>query len=120
MAELTTGKFFEVAFISVIPAGVLSAVLHCFVFPLVFIMTHDCGRWFCDHNYPFEWSVYWAIFGLAYLFIMIIGIVAETSEQQSGPVRRNSGSSDSFGGGRETDYYDSDMEGSSGYYGGGW
>lgn len=104
-----------------IVAAIVGGILNCFVFPIGYIITHDCGKWICDHNYPVTWGSYAIVTGIVFLFLLFIAIIGESSSnngtttyrRKSRTYRRRNYNYSS----RETDYYDSDMEGAPGYNG---
>lgn len=104
-----------------IVAAIVGGILNCFVFPIGYIITHDCGKWICDHNYPVTWGSYAIVTGIVFLFLLFIAIIGESSSnngtttyrRKSKTYRRRNYNYSS----RETDYYDSDMEGAPGYNG---
>lgn len=102
-------------------AAIVGGILNCFVLPIGYIITHDCGKWICDHNYPVTWGSYAIVTSVVFLFLLFIAIIGESSSNNGTTTyrrkskthrRRNYNYSS-----RETDYYDSDMEGAPGYNG---
>lgn len=103
-------------------AAIVGGILNCFVLPIGYIITHDCGKWICNHNYPMTWGSYAIVTGIVFLFLLFIAIIGESSSNNGTTTsnrrrnntyrRRNYNYSSS-----ETDYYDSDMEGAPGYNG---
>ena len=102
-------------------AAIVGGILNCFVFPIGYIITHDCGKWICNHNYPVTWGSYAIVTGIVFLFLLFIAIIGENSSNNRTTTyrrkiktyrKRNYNYSS-----RETDYYDSDMEGAPGYNG---
>lgn len=103
-------------------AAIVGGILNCFVLPIGYIITHDCGKWICNHNYPVTWGSYAIVTGIVFLFLLFIAIIGESSNnngtttvsrRRSNKYRRRNYNYSS----RETDYYDSDMEGAPGYNG---
>ena len=106
-------------------ASILGGILNCIVFPIGFIIFHDCGKWICSHEYPMTWESYFIITGVLWFILSALTAVMELSSGGSNnsnvsnrTYRPYSSPRRAYNGGRETDYYDSDMEGAPGYYGG--
>lgn len=99
-----------------VASAIVGFLLNCVVFPIGYLMVHDCGRWICEHNYPMTWGSYSIVTGVTFIVLCVIALVAEGAGNASsvGPSRRSGRSHD---GALETDYYDSDMEGAPGYNG---
>ena len=103
-------------------AAIVGGILNCFVLPIGYIITHDCGKWICNHNYPMTWGSYAIVTGIVFLFLLFIAIIGESSSnngtttsnrRRNNTYRRRNYNYSS----RENDYYDSDMEGAPGYNG---
>ncbi len=113
-------------------AFVLGAILNCVVFPIGFIFFHDCGKWICNHEYPMTMESFFIITGIVWGLLFVIAALCEFYFGDSNPFESTSNynnscnritpthrtSQRSYYSERETDYYDSDMEGAPGYYGG--
>lgn len=121
--KITAQDVILVGFVCLIVAAILGFVLNCIVFPIGFIFFHDCGKWFCSHEYPMTWESYFIITGVLWLVISALTAVMELSSDSSNTnssnrTYRRSSPRRTYSSGLETDYYDSDMEGAPGYYGG--
>lgn len=105
-----------------ITAAIIGGILNCIVFPIGYIIMHDCGKWICCHSYPMTWESYAIVTGIVFVVLFILLLTGEnTSFGKTTSIRRTNQaykrrSSQAYNS-RETDYYDSDMEGAPGYNG---
>lgn len=105
-----------------VAAAIIGGILNCLVFPIGYIIMHDCGKWICSHSYPMTWESYAIVTGIMFVLLFIIAIIGENaSYRKPTSIRRTNQtykrrSSQTYNS-RETDYYDSDMEGAPGYNG---
>ena len=119
---IKSGDMVMIAVGCAVVAAIVGFILNCLVFPIGYIITHDCGKWICDHNYPVTWGSYAIVTGVVFLLLILIAIIGESSShnntttinrRRSNTYRRTNYNHSS----RETDYYDDDMEGAPGYNG---
>lgn len=100
-------------------SAIIGAVLNCIILPIGYIFVHDCGKWICSHNYPVTWESYFIVTSLVFVFVGILVTISSVSENNNTQPRYTRRRTHTYySTGRETDYYDSDMEGAPGYYGG--
>lgn len=115
------GEILLELFAAAIIALGIGAILNCLVFPIAYFFFHDCGSWFCTHHYDVTWTGYFIISGSLWFLFLLIILLGEssddgTNQRRTRNLRRDDKSTSGLG--RETDFYDSDMEGAPGYYGG--
>lgn len=101
-------------------AAIVGAILNCLVFPIGYIFVHECEQFLCSHHYPMTWSSFFAITILVYIVLCLIMLLAYAADDGTSTPRRTRKNKQRsyYDSGRETDYYDSDMEGAPGYFGG--
>ena len=105
-----------------ITSAIIGGILNCIVFPIGYIIMHDCGKWICSHSYPMTWESYAIVTGIVFVVLFILLLTGEnTSYGKTTSIHRTNqtykrSSSQTYNS-RETDYYDSDMEGAPGYNG---
>ena len=113
----------EITGICIIIAAIVGGILNCLILPIGYIFTHDCGKFFCNHSYPMTWGAYAIVTGIVFVPLFLVAIIAEnTSDGKSIPPRRSNRTyyrrnNQTHNNSKETDYYDSDMEGAPGYNG---
>lgn len=110
------GDILAIAFGCSIAAAIVGFILNCIVFPIGYLMMHDCGKWICEHQYPMTWASYFIVTATVFILLFIIALLSENYSKSgncSQPRRRMRECNDD----KETDYYDSDMEGAPDYYG---
>ncbi len=124
MKTTTVDKWLYVLVMIVI-CGVVALMLNWLVFPIVYLIIHDCGRFMCDHYFEFTWTSFLITTAVLFIMLSVLMYLSQKSidnKQQSPNNHRPTANNKRQGGaGRrplETDYYDEDMEGAPGYYGG--
>lgn len=99
--------------IGILIIALIIALLEQFIFyPIMFYIMHDCGKFFCSCSPEISWTV----FSVCYIGSLFIAIYIYFASDKT-PGNRIPRKKNYYGGGRETDYFDSDMEGGGGYYG---
>lgn len=117
--KVRIGDILAIAIGCAVPSAVIGFILNCIVFPLAYTITHDCGKWICEHHYPMTWGSFGIITGIVFVFSFVIVVYSENSNltyTYTKP-RRMTRRKREYVDDRETDYYDSDMEGAPDYYG---
>lgn len=97
-----------------IVCGILALVLNVLVFPIVYLIFHDCGRFICWHMFEMSWTSFLITFCVLFVIMCLLVLLGGNTN----PPRKNAQprrQRRTYG--RETDYYDEDMEGAPGYYG---
>lgn len=110
------GNTLAIAFGCFVAAAIVGFILNCIVFPIGYLMMHDCGKWICEHKYPMTWGSFAIVSSIVFIILFLIALYAESSSKTYTytPSRRRVRK---YTNDRETDYYDSDMEGAPDYYG---
>lgn len=103
--------------------NLFSLVLNWLVFPIVYLIFHDCGSFICPHTFEQSWFSYiitlvasLVVFPIVFLSQNSTSVDAnntKTTRRTSAYAKRTTHRAEDL----ETDYYDEDMEGAPGYYG---
>lgn len=71
-------------------SAIIGGILNCFVLPIGYIITHDCGKWICNHSYPMTWESYAIVTGIVFIMSILIAFISEkATEGKTIPTRSN-------------------------------